>query len=194
MPERIIAYVDGTNFCAEIAKGSPARIRGRRSGNFHRGYFALAQEVIDTYISRNGKPRLIRRCWFSSYVGNEEVEESLRSGLREYRFSPTLFKRQAKNPEKGVDVALATSMLSDAYRRNIEIALLIAGDGDYIPLVEEVKRCGVVVAVAFLDGSCSPGLKHASDAFIGFCAPLGAGRGVTPTEQFFADQENAVEA
>lgn len=54
-------------------------------------------------------------------------------------------------------------MLSHAFRGNYEIARLFAGDGDYIPLIEEVKRLGKRVEVCFIGSATNPVLKLASD-------------------------------
>ncbi len=43
---------------------------------------------------------------------------------------------------------------------------LISGDGDYVPLVSEVKRLGKVVCVAFFeDSGLNPELRLSADAF-----------------------------
>jgi uncharacterized LabA/DUF88 family protein len=51
------------------------------------------------------------------------------------------------------EIALTTDMLSHGYRTNYDVAVLFAGDGDYVPLVEEVKRLGKVVYIMFFQGS-----------------------------------------
>ena len=51
---------------------------------------------------------------------------------------------------------------------NYDAAVLIAGDSDYVPLVEEVKRRGKVVYVGFFVGpksGLSEELKLSSDGF-----------------------------
>jgi uncharacterized LabA/DUF88 family protein len=40
--------------------------------------------------------------------------------------------------------------MSHTFREHFDAVLLVAGDGDYVPLVEEVKRAGKQVYVAFL--------------------------------------------
>src|SRR5829696_8160198 len=74
-----------------------------------------------------------------------------------------------ENPEtKAVDIALATGLLGNAYRDNYDAAVLVAGDGDYVPLVEEAKRLGKVVHVTFFgekEYGLSPDLRLASDRF-----------------------------
>ena len=40
-------------------------------------------------------------------------------------------------------------MLSNAYNDNFDVAVLVAGDGDYIPLISEIKRLGKVIYLVF---------------------------------------------
>jgi uncharacterized LabA/DUF88 family protein len=55
-------------------------------------------------------------------------------------------------------------MLGHAYRDDYDVAVLFAGDGDYVPLVEEVKRLGKGVRVASFEGSgLSDDLRLAAD-------------------------------
>lgn len=71
-----------------------------------------------------------------------------------------------------IDVQLASHFIGNAYRDNYEIALLISGDGDYIPAVREVQRCGKVVFLAGFDhpqGGISSELKMTCDYFIDLC-------------------------
>jgi uncharacterized LabA/DUF88 family protein len=44
--------------------------------------------------------------------------------------------------EKGVDVTLTVDMLSGAYQDLYDTAILVSSDGDFAPLVEEVRRRG----------------------------------------------------
>jgi len=49
---------------------------------------------------------------------------------------------------------------------NYEVAVLAAGDGDFVPLVEEVKRFGKRVVVIFWDNNgLNPELRRAADEF-----------------------------
>jgi uncharacterized LabA/DUF88 family protein len=50
--------------------------------------------------------------------------------------------------EKGVDAALATDLLSLAWQRAYDIAVLVSGDADYIPAVECVQSQGLKVVNA----------------------------------------------
>jgi hypothetical protein len=59
-------------------------------------------------------------------------------------------------------------MLSHAYKDNYDVAVLVTGDADYLPLVDEVQRQGKVVVVAFFDTShgLDVRLGRAADHFI----------------------------
>lgn len=47
--------------------------------------------------------------------------------------------------EKGVDAALVTDLLSLAWQKAYEVAVLVSGDADYIPAVEYVQSQGLKV-------------------------------------------------
>ena len=57
-------------------------------------------------------------------------------------------------------------MLSQAYHDNYEVAVLVAGDEDYVPLAQEIKRTGKQVAVWFFDDGLSHHLRRESDIFV----------------------------
>ncbi len=54
--------------------------------------------------------------------------------------------------QKGVDVQLAVDMVRLSYLRSIGYACLLAGDGDYTPMVQTAKDAGVVVKLFHGDG------------------------------------------
>lgn len=54
--------------------------------------------------------------------------------------------------QKGVDVKLAVDVVRLSYMRSIACACLVAGDGDFLPMVQCVKDAGVVVKLFFGTG------------------------------------------
>jgi len=50
--------------------------------------------------------------------------------------------------EKGTDINLAVHMLSKAYQNSYDVAILVSGDTDYIPVVEVLHQIGKIVILA----------------------------------------------
>jgi uncharacterized LabA/DUF88 family protein len=109
-----------------------------------------------------------RAHYYTSVQGDEPKVEGINEALWNIGFAPMVFKKdRTRIRSKGVDIALTTDMLSHAFRDNYDVAVLYAGDGDYVPLVEEVKRLGKAVYVGFFGGSgLNDKLRLASDQFL----------------------------
>jgi uncharacterized LabA/DUF88 family protein len=111
-----------------------------------------------------------RAYYYTSLTGSDEQVNEIRAALVHIGFAPAVFKKpkdQARS--KGVDVSLTKDMLSHAFMDNYDVAVLVSGDGDFAPVVDEVKRLGKLVYVAFFVGKSaglSPALKVAADEFI----------------------------
>jgi uncharacterized LabA/DUF88 family protein len=56
-------------------------------------------------------------------------------------------------------------MLLHATRKHYDVAVLVTGDEDYIPLVEAVQREGARVGVWFVPDGLSPKLERAADFY-----------------------------
>ena len=65
--------------------------------------------------------------------------------------------------QKGVDIKLAVDALSMAAKGVYDCALLFAGDGDFVPIVEAVRSEGPLVAVCCFRNSISRQLKNEAD-------------------------------
>jgi len=72
-------------------------------------------------------------------------------------------KRSAKS--KGVDINLTIDMLNHAYHDDFDLAYLISGDGDFIPLIETVMRLGKRVYVLALSSGLNPQIPVSVDEF-----------------------------
>lgn len=124
------------------------------------------QNIIPT--ARLGvQAHAIRAYYYTSLVGDEQRLTGVKEALWALGFSPEVFKKTRQDEKaKGVDIALARDLLGHAYRNNFDVALLMAGDGDYVPLVSELKHLGKVIYVAFFAASgLSPELRLAADGF-----------------------------
>jgi uncharacterized LabA/DUF88 family protein len=109
----------------------------------------------------------IRSFYYTSLTADDDTLRSLREQIWSLGFEPHVFKKVRREQKaKGVDMALTKDMLSHAFRGNYDVAVLIAGDGDYTPLVEEVKRLGKRVVVRFFDSTINSDLRLSADHFL----------------------------
>lgn len=85
---------------------------------------------------------LVRSYYYTCARGDHGKIEQLSDELLDCGISdPRVFKKEKKT-SKRVDITLITETLSHAFNDNYEIAVLVAGDEDYVPLVQELKRSG----------------------------------------------------
>ncbi|MEB3294339.1 MAG: NYN domain-containing protein [Synechococcales bacterium] len=102
--------------------------------------------------------------------------KTVQKKLHNIGFTPRVFKKASKDKKsKGVDIALATDVLSNAYNDNFDVVVLVAGDGDYKPLVEEIKHLGKVVYLNFFlekKNGLSEELCLTSDRYFDFSKPF----------------------
>lgn len=119
----------------------------------------------------------ILRVTYYTYVGGEVARVAdVGNALREQRFekhfasllpatvTPCVFSKPHRTRKgKGVDIQLAVDVLSQVFRGNVDSILLLSGDGDYSPLLDEVRRAGLLVYVSAFSEGFSPALKERAD-------------------------------
>lgn len=170
-------FVDGENF---TLRGQEFARRENLALKCGRHYFpdtflwlpnwSGRQSMIPPMVPISIEPTAIRAYYYTSVVGDEQRIKSVEQSLWENGFLAKVFKKHKKQiKSKGVDIALATDFLSNAFLNNYDVAVLIAGDADYIPMVNEVKRLGKLVYVVFFHGEklgLNLTLHLASDQFL----------------------------
>jgi len=107
----------------------------------------------------------VRSYYYTALNGDDDAVAAVRESLWALGFEPAVFKKRGER-SKGVDLTLARDLLSHAFQGHFDVACILAGDADYVPLVEEVKRPGKTVCVCFFetDGLAND-LRLAADAF-----------------------------
>jgi len=172
MHELVMIFVDGSNILRGIGNKIGATIDSIKPEDDE---LFLAFGIIDvlwsTRLAHDAMVgavdgRVVRRFWFGSFEGGDEQEDRIKNHLRKRNFEPVLFKKlKSKGKEKRVDIAIAREMLINAFNHNMEIAVLVAGDEDYVDLVKDIKRYGVRVTGSFFEEETSPKLRLAVDYF-----------------------------
>ena len=111
----------------------------------------------------------VRWHYYSAVQGDEVKLDDVRDRLQALGFDAHIFKKEKGKKSKGVDISLARDFLAHAYRDNFDAAVLVAGDADFVPLVDEVKRLGKQVFVLFFaQQGLGIELKRHADAFFDF--------------------------
>jgi len=67
---------------------------------------------------------------------------------------------------KGDDIHLATDMISLAYENIYDTAILVSGDGDFVPMIKKVQKLGKNIENAYFKVSRSNYLKKVCDSSI----------------------------
>lgn len=150
MPEKVAVFIDGDYF-----------MRGLASLGFRK---CRLETFIKPMVANH---RLLRVYYYDCppYQSNPPTAEERGRFSRKERFF-TALKRLPRFEvrlgylryrgtdaesgklifqQKGVDVYLATDLLNLSLNGKIDIAFLVAGDGDFKPAVETVKNAGVSV-------------------------------------------------
>lgn len=166
---RVMIFVDGENLAARYGE-----LLGERQPLKHVAY-QKGVFVWSSYLRRIGNPPvpIVRHSYYTSSVGSGEDRDVLHSRLKEVGIeAPHVFPRRKGGRSKRVDISLSVDMLSHAHRRNYDVAVLVAGDEDYVPLVEAVEREGCRVVLWFFDNGLSQALARQADHFFNLEAPL----------------------
>jgi uncharacterized LabA/DUF88 family protein len=172
---RWMVFVDGENLALRAkAFAANEALNLAQGANYEPDVFVWLPDTRPlTFLSGTETAGLQRRAlrapYYTSVAADQPGIEEIRRALWDLGFHPEVFKKDKKEEKaKGVDIALTKDMLSHAYLGNYDVAVLVAGDGDYVPLVEEVKRRGKVVYVVFFARQgLNPALQLACDTFYG---------------------------
>lgn len=168
-----MVFVDGENFTFRgqvvANKGKRALTRGPY---WHKDIFlwvpsatAAIQPWTGQHLHLATKP--LRAFYYTSVQGDAMRIQEVRESLRSLMFEPVVIQRlRDQRQSKGVDIALAKDMLVNAFHDNYQVAVLYAGDADYVPLIQEVKRMGKVVYLGFFkDQGLADELRLECDSF-----------------------------
>lgn len=143
--DRVMIFIDGSNLYHSL------------KSNFKRTDIDMGKfsnRLLD-------KRRLIRIYYYNATVGRKEEPEryhdqqSFFASIKtipyfELRLGRLVYMNWPSAPpyEKGVDIQLTTDLLTHGYKNNYDVAVLVAGDSDYVGALQAVKDNGKHVEVA----------------------------------------------
>ncbi len=74
--------------------------------------------------------------------------------------------------QKQVDVMLALDLVKLSWLGRVDVAVLVAGDDDFVPAVREAREYGVVVRLCYQPGNVGLELLNAADERLAFTESL----------------------
>lgn len=164
-------YVDNSNAFIE-----GKRVSAVRKGLARNIYEAMNQNISDnSYRLDFGKlhsftagstPSKIRRAVL--FGSRPPINDSLWGIAESAGFEVIIFDRNVANKEKKVDTSIVSEMMRDAYKKmnsNEDVITLVAGDGDFVPAIRNLRQDGYKVELFFWNHA-SQDLKEACNSFV----------------------------
>ena len=164
MAERVMIFIDGSNLYHSL------------KNIFNRTDLDIGKFCQQLLRRR----KLIRIYYYNARVGKKEEPERYKhqqaffAGVNaipytELRLGRLVYNNWPNTPpyEKGTDVQLATDMITHNYKNNYDVAILVAGDNDYVGAIQAVKDNGKHCEVAlFGKQGTSRQLREVADRII----------------------------
>ena len=145
MAERVMIFIDGSNLYHSL-----------------KNHFGRTDLDIGKFCHKLlGRRRLVRIYYYNAKVGLKEEPERYRqqqsffAGVNtisycELRLGRLVYTNWPTVPpyEKGTDVQLATDMITHGFKNNYDVAILVAGDNDFVGALQAIKDNGKHVEIA----------------------------------------------
>lgn len=169
--DKAVVFIDGAHL---------HKVLERRFRNAKVDMLALSEHAV-------GDAERLRTYYYHCmpYLGESPTPEDRRryenmetfiSNLRRLpRFEVRLGKLSVFGEEyvqKRVDVQLSVDMVRMSWGGQIQMAVLISGDSDFVPAVLAAKDAGVIVRIYYVPGSCHEELLDACDERIEISSSL----------------------
>ena len=162
--DRVSVYIDGSNLYYSIRDvGAPANLDYVK----FRDKLVAGRRLVRTYYYDAIFPQEQDK---NRAIAQQKYHQVLRSlPYFELRLGRLVFNNWPTVPpqEKGVDVKIATDMLTHGFRGNYDVALLVSGDTDLTDALQALKDYGKHTEVAlFGGGGTSRALRDVADRVI----------------------------
>jgi uncharacterized LabA/DUF88 family protein len=173
---RTVVLIDGENQCTRYEECIRNGREPASSVIHYKNNFIWAPGMLHVYDTME----VLRVSYYNTFIGDAVALEKLNNSISEVRYDfsyeegcyrsgtivPRIFKKENRSTKtKSVDINITIDALRSTYNDTIDRLILITGDGDYIPLIEEVMRQNVQVYVEALSSGLNPNLKHKCDMF-----------------------------
>ena len=121
-------------------------------------FHKLIERYVETKMQGHSDYKIVYSAWFQgSHKESLAREDNLRLDRRRHHdllhagIEPKNLPMSESQGEKGIDVYMAVETLQIGLDDKIDVAILITGDGDFVPLVRALMKNGVQVGIAFFE-------------------------------------------
>jgi len=169
-----MAFIDGENLAIRYKELIATKTPHKENSHLEDVY--IWQTGFTGIIAQSHE--IIRIVYYTSAVGDEKQLDSIRDDLSKLTYSKHMasmlpnylqsmvFKRdKGTKRSKGVDIALTIEVLMQSYNKNVDSILLMTGDGDFLPLINEIKRMGIFVYLESFSLGLNQDLKRSADYY-----------------------------
>jgi uncharacterized LabA/DUF88 family protein len=164
-------YVDNSNLYIEgrrvsaVAQGLAADIiHAMREGIFDHAY-TISFGKLHEFLTGEEPSKIKRAALFGS---RPPPNDGIWRFAERAGFELHLEDRNYANKEKKIDTGIATLMTKDAYKHgkaDSDVFVLVSGDADYVPTVNELQKDGFRVEVVFWSHAARE-LREAASRFL----------------------------
>ena len=158
--ERVMVFIDGSNLyhvleqiCGrhdvQFDKFSKKLANGRDLRRVY--YYNIRQEPIEFNNNTSDQDKFLTSLYDTPYL-------EVKLGIWK--------QRRGTMVEKGVDVMLATDLVTRAYENQYDTAIVVSGDADFYPALQAVKDTGKHVELAAFDTNISTEAAKTTDVHI----------------------------
>ncbi|NWG39817.1 MAG: NYN domain-containing protein [Hydrogenophilaceae bacterium] len=164
-------YVDNSNLYIEGRRVSAVKtglasniVEAMKLGILDHGY-TISFGKLHQFLTGDDLSKIKRAALYGS---RPPPNDSIWQYAKKAGFELHLEDRNYANKEKKIDTGIATLMTKDAYKYgkpNEDVFVLVAGDKDYVPTLNELRADGYNVEVVFWKHAAQE-LKDAASKFI----------------------------
>jgi uncharacterized LabA/DUF88 family protein len=160
----LYVYVDNSNLWIE-----GQRVSAVRKGLATSAHDAMKRGIVDRSWTYDFGRLYQAICPTGEMIGRSSLfgsrppaNDSLWELARNEGFQVTTFDRNYANKEKQVDAAITTQIVSDSYEymKPGDKLVLVSGDRDYLPPIDNLRSRGFPTLVAFWEHATGTELKQ----------------------------------
>ncbi len=164
-------YVDNSNVFIEgqrvsaVSKGMAMNIFDAINNRVLDFSYRLDFGKLHEFVAGNDPSKISRAMLFGS---RPPKNDSLWKLAESAGFEVVVEDRNLCNKEKKIDTGIVAAMTRDAYtkaKKDKDVITLVAGDGDYVPAIKQLKDDGYNVELVFWNHAAGE-LKKACSRFV----------------------------